>query len=270
MTVNNPLLLTFFLCFFCQFLAWLWQIKVNNADIVDITWSLLLVISPTIYLFHANGDNFHFFALLLAPIAWYLRLSLHLISRYQAQHEDGRYKALRRHWDTSSKYKLQAKFLLLFLAQGLLAWIFSIPAYIVANLQQEFSLYDVAAIMIIILSFIGVTVSDIQLTHFRKKHKGSVCNIGLWRYSRHPNYFFEWLHWLSYPLLGLSIQSILTLEWLTLVTIPFLMLLFLLKFTGIPYNEQQNLRSKGNAYKRYQQETNTFFPGRRKTIEDLS
>jgi hypothetical protein len=87
-------------------------------------------------------------------------------------------------------------------------------------------------------------------------NRGRTCRAGLWRYSRHPNYFFEWLHWWSYPLLAWGSPE----WWLTLLG-PALMLYTLLKVTGIPYTEQQALASRGDDYRAYQRSTSALFPG---------
>ena len=103
------------------------------------------------------------------------------------------------------------------------------------------------------------SLADKQLSQHRNTQPGVTCRSGLWRYSRHPNYFFEWLHWWSYPLmatgLGLSGKSTWAV-WLA----PLLMLLFLYRLTGIPYTEKQALKSRGDDYRRYMKETSAFIP----------
>ena len=90
----------------------------------------------------------------------------------------------------------------------------------------------------------------------RVSNKGKVCKAGLWRYSRHPNYFFEWVHWWTYVAAGILAPG----GWVTLIG-PSLMLLFILKFSGIPATEERSLVNRGGAYRDYQKETNAFFPG---------
>lgn len=242
------------LCFIGQLIAWAWQFHTKNTDIVDITWALLIVLSGLIYVAMAEGSGFHRYIVLLIPIAWYARLSWHLIDRYKVEHEDGRYQQLRAHWSENT----QSKLFVFFMFQAVLAFAFSYPVSIIVSSSHSFDVFDGIGIVIAALSFIGVTLSDYQLRQFkrRKDTKGKVCNIGLWRYSRHPNYFFEWTHWFAYPLIGWHAEQ----GWLLWIY-PVLMLLFLLKLTGIPFNEQQNIRSKGDAYREYQRKTNKFFLG---------
>lgn len=259
MELNSVLWVTAALCVGGQLLAWLWQVKTKNTDIVDITWALLVVLCGLVYVFMSSGNHFHRYVALLIPIAWYARLAWHLIDRYSIDHEDGRYQQLRAHWSEHT----QLKFLGFFLFQALLAFIFSYPVYIITASKHAWDIWDLLGIIIAIVSFAGVTLADYQLRQFKRQPdtKGKVCNIGLWRYSRHPNYFFEWTHWFAYPLIGWHTEQ----AWL-LAIYPILMLIFLLKLTGIPFNEQQNIRSKGDAYRQYQKRTNKFFLGPTKSI----
>ena len=97
-------------------------------------------------------------------------------------------------------------------------------------------------------------MADHQLLKFKRSHDSSqVCDVGLWRYSRHPNYFFEWLHWLVYPVLLWGTEYF-WWSWLVVV----MMLLFLLKLTGIPFSEQQALKKRGQAYRDYMNRTSQF------------
>jgi steroid 5-alpha reductase family enzyme len=115
------------------------------------------------------------------------------------------------------------------------------------------------------IGWIGEAVADSQLKRFRKRQnsesENSVCQTGLWRYSRHPNYFFEWLIWVGFAFLALSAPG----GWMGLLA-PLLMWHFLVNVTGIPMTETLSVKSKGEAYRRYQYTTNAFFPGPTKTL----
>ncbi|GAA0206373.1 DUF1295 domain-containing protein [Kangiella japonica] len=250
----NLLLALLCLNLIAQITAWFWQKKYQHADIVDIVWAGMIVVNGLILFFLATGDWFYRFVVLVIPVAWYFRLFWHLISRYDLSKEDGRYAHLRSYW----KENTQLKFLFFFVGQGLIISLFSFPASVLANHQGAIGVAQLAALLIITVSYIGVWLSDRQLHQFKRNaaSSGKVCDHGLWKYSRHPNYFFEWTHWFAYPLLLIGSE----LVWLMIV-FPFIMLLFLLKLTGIPFNEQQNLRSKGEAYRQYQERTNKFFIG---------
>ena len=134
----------------------------------------------------------------------------------------------------------------------------AIPFIIItANQNPELSVWEYAGIAIWVCAYIGEMIADRQLAAFKKdpKNKGKVCNSGLWYYSRHPNYFFEWLTWMSYFVFALASPY----GFIAIIS-PLIILYLLLKVTGIPNNEEQNLRSKPVAYKSYQQTTSPFFP----------
>ena len=241
------------ICIALQTLAWFWQLKTKNADIVDITWSLGIVICSLYYYFALEANQSASFLMLIFPGLWYLRLSFHLIARYKQQHEDSRYAFLRKHW----AHKTQFKFFLFFQFQALLIWIFVLPAYWMGDVPMIWSFNVVLAFVVGGISLIGVTLSDQQLYRFKsnKNNRKKVCDVGLWKYSRHPNYFFEWCHWFVYPILLFN-----TPYFYWALIYPFLMLIFLLKLTGIPFSEQQSLLNRGDTYRDYQNRTNKFFP----------
>ena len=120
--------------------------------------------------------------------------------------------------------------------------------------SQSSNSFLALGICVWVISVTGETIADNQLANFRSmsQNQGKTCRNGLWRFSRHPNYFFEWLHWWSYVLLGQGSA----LTWLG----PPLMLLFLFRVTGIPYTEIQAVKSRGDDYRNYQKTTNVFFP----------
>ncbi len=263
-TFSTPVV-ALIIALFIQAGAWVLQAKNNNADYVDIAWSLCVAIIAALYLVDAGHINLTSIVLLVAPLLWYLRLSWHLIARFNVKHEDGRYQYLRKHWQLSgSNASVQFKFFLFFIFQAFLAWFFSFQVYLILEQAQTVLWLDGLALLLIVISFVGVTLSDAQLLKFKKAGKGGVCDQGFWRYSRHPNYFFEWLHWCAYPLLGFYLGALSDPYWWLLLSYPLWMFLFLWKITGIPFNEEQNIRSKGDAYRRYQKTTNAFFPGKPK------
>ncbi|MCB1586208.1 MAG: DUF1295 domain-containing protein [Xanthomonadales bacterium] len=246
------------ICFALQTLAWIWQLKTNNADIVDLTWSVGIVICSMYYFLNQSPEYSPSYWMLIFPGLWYLRLSIHLLLRYDINHEDRRYTYLRRYWNKKAHFN----FFWFFMAQALLIFIFSLPAYWLTVAQWSFNHLSIMALLIGIISLIGVTLADKQLLSFKIKNSGTknVCDEGLWRYSRHPNYFFEWTHWFVYPILLYQTEYFL---WSLIY--PILMLIFLLKLTGIPYSEQQSILNRGDNYREYQNRTNKFFPWKPKT-----
>ena len=255
--VENPLILSALACLAMQTLAWLWQWRTSNADIVDITWCFTIVVGALIYYFMAPGQGSIIYMILLFPVMWYTRLGLHLVIRYRVEHEDSRYQNLRSHWSEQT----QLKFFFFFVFQAFLGWLFALPAVFISHSEAPLGLMAIIAVLIGVISFVGASIADQQLYRFKSnpENKGKVCDIGLWRYSRHPNYFFEWTHWFVYPLLSWHTDYF---YWS--LVFPVLMLVFLLKITGIPFAEQQALKNRGEAYRQYQRRTNQFFLGKPK------
>jgi steroid 5-alpha reductase family enzyme len=116
---------------------------------------------------------------------------------------------------------------------------------------------DLVGMALVVVGVIGETVADRQLLAFKQNpaHRGGTCRAGLWRYSRHPNYFFEWVLWCGFGTVGLAGP----LGWLGLAA-PFLILLSILFVTGIPPTEAQALASRGEDYRHYQRTTSPFVP----------
>ena len=125
------------------------------------------------------------------------------------------------------------------------------------NPQPVWTWTDTLAVLIGISAMLGEWIADRQLAAFRAnpKNKGGVCKDRLWRYSRHPNYFFEWLHWFAYLAFAVGSSSV----GFALVG-PIAMFIFLRFLTGVPYAEMSSLKSRGEAYRQYQSSTNAFFP----------
>ncbi|RZL57803.1 MAG: DUF1295 domain-containing protein, partial [Pedobacter sp.] len=134
----------------------------------------------------------------------------------------------------------------------------AIPFFIItANPSKQIAVWEFVGIGIWIIAFFGEMIADKQLAAFKKdpNNMGKVCDTGLWNYSRHPNYFFEWLTWIAYFIFALASP------WGLLAIIsPAIIFYLLMNVTGVPNNEEQNLRSKPIAYKKYQQTTSAFFP----------
>lgn len=233
-------------------LGWLWQRRRRNAGIVDVLWAAGLGTGGMLLAAGGRGASAPRLALAVAAGIWGLRLALHLWRRVRSEPEDGRYRALRQHWQDH-----QGRFFLFFQFQALLVALFALPFVAVAgNPRTEPSALAAGALLWLVAT-VGESVADRQLARFRAEpaHRGLTCRSGLWRYSRHPNYFFEWLHWLAYPLFALGAP----LAWLAWSG-PLLMYAFLRWISGIPFTEAQALRSRGDDYRDYQRNTPMFFP----------
>lgn len=233
-------------------LGWMVQRRTRNAGVVDAIWTAGLGGSALYYAASGEGLPDRRLAVALFGSLWAARLGWHLGLRILGEVEDGRYRHLRRHWHDN-----QVKFFLFFQAQAWLVALFSLPLLAAAANRAPWSGWDSLGIAVWLLAIGGESLADRQLARFRADpaHHGLTCREGLWRYSRHPNYFFEWLQWFAYLLLAVGSM----LWWLALLG-PVLMLVSLYWVTGIPFTEAQALRSRGEDYRDYQRRTSPFFP----------
>ena len=236
-------------------LLWLLQRRTKNAAVIDVGWTLGIGLMAIYLAASTPGPPLQRWLVGTLAGVWSGRLAIHLIvNRVVGKPEDGRYQRLRRNWgERAGLY-----FWLFFQAQVLLVLVFMPPFFAALRVPREtWSLWDVLAIVVWLVAIGGESLADRQLARFRARPEshGKTCRAGLWRYSRHPNYFFEWLHWWTYVLLAVGSP----LWWLSLIA-PALMLFFLFKVTGIPATEAQAVASRGEDYRRYQRTTSPFVP----------
>lgn len=231
------------------------QRATQDAGVVDVGWAGGVGALAVFYAVMGDGDATRRFLLAILAGGWSLRLAGYLLKdRVLAGAEDGRYHMLREKWG----HRTQRNLLIFFQVQALWAVLFAVPFLPVVYLDKGVSgWFDVVGIAVWVVALAGETVADRQLARFRAdpKHRGKTCRKGLWQYSRHPNYFFEWVHWFTYVFLALGSSHV----WWTLAG-PAVMLLFLYKVTGIPYTEKQALLTRGDDYRRYQETTSAFVP----------
>jgi len=242
--------------------VWLWAKKIKNAGIVDVFWALNFPIITFITYFFSDGFETRKLLICGMFLIAEVRLGIHLWQRVigHLNEEEGRYQQLRKEWGAHA----ERNFFFFFQFQAISNVILAIPFFIITtNRAEELSVLEYIAVGIWLVSFFGEAIADRQLASFKRdpNHKGKVCDTGLWAYSRHPNYFFEWLAWMSYFIFALaSPLGILA------IFSPIIILYLLLKVTGVPNNEEQNLRSKPIAYKKYQETTSAFFPWGKKKL----
>jgi steroid 5-alpha reductase family enzyme len=233
--------------------GWLWQKRHRNAGIVDVLWSAGVGLGALLMAATGTGAVAPRVVLALLGGSWAARLALHIWRRVRGEQEDGRYRHLRAHWQDH-----QGKFYGFFMFQAGLVLLFALPFVAVArNDEAGMTPALFAGIAIGLASVAGESLADAQLARFRADpaNKGRTCRAGLWRYSRHPNYFFEWLHWFAYVALALG-SPIGWLAW----SGPLVMVAFLRWVSGIPYTEAQALRSRGEDYREYQRTTSMLIP----------
>jgi steroid 5-alpha reductase family enzyme len=230
---------------------WAIQLRTRDAATADVGWAALIAGGAVALALLQDGDPTR--RALVAGLAavWALRLAVYLLrDRVLAgRGEDGRYRALREYWGE----RAPRNFLWVYLGQAAIATLFLVPLA-AAMRGGPLDLWAAAGVAVWAVAVVGETIADRQLARFRANpaNRGAVCDAGLWRYSRHPNYFFEWVHWWAYVLIGHAAP-------LTLLG-PAAMLVFLFRITGIPFTERQAVKSRGDAYRAYQRTTSVFVP----------
>jgi steroid 5-alpha reductase family enzyme len=243
-----------------MFALWLIHLPLNNASVVDPGWAGGLAILGVLYAVICGGDPERSRLVAAMAALWGVRLALFLLfTRVIGHPEEGRYVQLRREWGGNMKLK----FLVFFEFQALLCIVLSAPFYFASvNRSPGLSLFEYSGAALWLVAWIGESLADFQLQRFKSNSssRGKTCRDGLWRYSRHPNYFFEWLIWVAFALYA-SGSPYGYLSWFA----PALMLYFLFRVTGIPATEAQALRSRGKDYELYQKTTSAFVPWLPKT-----
>lgn len=236
--------------------VWWFARRMNNAGIVDIWWSFAFTPVALLYGLSGGGHMVRNAVIAAMVCTWSLRLGMHLYRRVMSHHpnEDPRYAALR----TQFPKHTWLMFFGFFQLQAVLVGLLSIPvALACTNSQTGFGLFEIAGVAIWLVGIGGEAVADAQLAFYRSlpQSHGRVCEFGLWKYSRHPNYFFEWLVWVGYFVFALGAPF-----GFVGVIAPLLMLYFLTCVTGIPPSEAHSLASRGEAYRDYQRRVSAFFP----------
>lgn len=232
---------------------WLYQKKTSNAGWVDVGWAWGTGLAGVFLTMTAEASLSSRVLVSLMISIWSLRLGYHIFSRVRSGPEENRYRMLRNYWSSGTQWK----FFLFFQGQALLALLFGALVAVSASSRIGLGWQEGLALLIWIIAVVGEATADAQLKEFKALGcpDVSVCAHGLWRYSRHPNYFFEWVHWWGYVVMAWGSP-----EFIWTLLAPVLMLIFLYRITGIPATEKQSLKSRGEAYARYQQTTPAFFP----------
>jgi steroid 5-alpha reductase family enzyme len=234
---------------------WLVQRRTGNAGVVDVGWAGIT--GGLAVWYGVFGDGIAERRVLLAVLGgvWGWRLAWYLLrDRVWGQPEEGRYVTLRDNWSP----RADRAFFVFFQAQALAAVVLSVPFALAAVQTGPFpGGLDIAALVLVAGGVLGETLADRQLAAFKREPqaRGRTCRRGLWRYSRHPNYFFEWVLWCGFGVLGLGGP----VGWLGLAA-PLTILVSILFITGIPPTEAQAVATRGEDYRRYQRTTSPFIP----------
>jgi steroid 5-alpha reductase family enzyme len=236
-------------------LLWLVSLFLKNSSIVDIFWGTGFIIAAwSAFLLTPEGFVVRKLLISLLVTIWGLRLSFHLLRRNWGKPEDFRYQAWRkvagRSWWWRSFFKV-------FLLQGVILWVVSAPLLVaqISARPDHLTSLDYLAVLIWLIGFTFESVGDWQLSRFRANpaNRGKVLKTGLWRYTRHPNYFGDALEWWAYYLIALVVGG-----WWTIFS-PILMTTLLWRVSGVTLLEKTLMQEK-KGYLEYIEATSEFFP----------
>jgi steroid 5-alpha reductase family enzyme len=234
-------------------ILWIVSVRLEDSSIVDVAWGPGILVLALTYYLTSNGAPVRARLTLALVAIWALRLAAHLFLRNQIQGEDVRYEVLRSRrgpsWWWFSYFRV-------FLLQAVTAWVVSIPLYfaIVSVVPRTLTIVDYVGVLFFLGGFVFEAVGDEQLRRFRNEPSNVklVLETGLWRYTRHPNYFGEAMLWWGFGLLGAATGGVVGL------LVPALLTYFLMKISGMLL-ERSLLRNR-RAYAGYVESTSAFFP----------
>lgn len=239
--------------------AWAVQRAAGNSGWIDVFWTYgtgLCGVLAALWPFTGSPSARQMLVAALVAI-WAVRLGTYILRRVSGSaEEDARYAKFKAEWGQA----YQAKIYWLILPQALITTIMMASVAQAANRAVPgLDLRDLAGAAILLIAIGGESLADWQLSQFKKTNtrKGAICDVGLWGWSRHPNYFFEWFGWLAYPVIALNLSNPVT--FLTLAA-PAMMFVVLRFITGVPPLEATMLQSRGDAFRAYQHRTSAFIP----------
>ncbi len=246
--------------------AWLIWRHTGNSGWVDTTWTFGLgavgIAAALVPVPAALGPDTRQIVLAGLIAVWSLRLGLHIAIRTASISDDPRYAKLAQDWGASAPRRM-----FVFLQQQALG---SVPLALSIFIAAQFPATalrprDFLAFAVLAAGIVGEMIADSQLRDFRRDaaNKGRIIDFGLWRWSRHPNYFFQWFGWLAYPLIAIDVTGIYPWGWLALLG-PAVMYWVLRYATGVPHLERHMERTRGDAFRAHQARVNIFFPGPRR------
>lgn len=241
------------------FIGWVISVIKRNVTLVDSMWSLFFLLATISYISSQDDLNNRHILLISIVLIWSLRLAIYLSWRNWKPHEDHRYQAIRK--NNEPHFWLKSLYIV-FGLQALLAWVVSLPLMGIANSDNTLQWLDYLGLVLFLFGFLWESIADWQLARFKAmaSNQGKVLDTGVWRFSRHPNYFGEFCIWWGFYLIALSAGA-----WWSIPG-PLLMTLLLLKVSGVALLEK-DIAERRPAYADYIQRTNAFFPWKPKEIK---
>ncbi len=236
-------------------LAWHWGTRLKNYSLVDAFWAGGIGLSGVLFAIFGTGDISKRIVAASLAAFWGGRLAYHLQKRIRKHHpeEDSRYQKLREIWEGRET----RSFFWFFQAQAVSVLLLALPYLLVSSDATPWGLFESFGLTVALIGIAGEMLADHQMSKFKEKdnRSTSVCQEGLWNYSRHPNYFFEMVIWIGIFLFACGSAY----GWTTFYA-PAIITFLLLKVTGIPPTEASAVKRKGDAYRDYQRTTSPFIP----------
>ena len=237
-------------------LAWRVALTTGQSGRIDAIWTFATGLAAIVAAAASHGDPLRRIVVCMMAAIWSLRLGLYLWRRAIAGGDDRRYAALKQSWGEAAPRRL---FLFLQI-QAAASLPLALTAYCAAGAPRPgLDWRDGLAIAIFALAFAGEAIADQQMASFKREpgNRGRICDQGLWAWSRHPNYFFEWLGWLAYPIM--AIEAGYPAGWLTLSG-PLVIYVLLVHVSGVPPLEAHLSRSRPAEFAAYAENVNAFWP----------
>jgi len=236
-------------------LVWAWAVRIDNYSIVDAAWAFGIGVTACFWLAVGPGDVFVRIAAIAVVGFWSLRLGGYLHRRIHRMHprEDARYAKLREVW----KGREKSAFFGFFQMQAVSVILLALPFLAISHKSGPWGIFESIGLVVILIGLLGESLADRQMGAFKRRNSDSkaVCREGLWRYSRHPNYFFESVIWWGFYLFACGAPW----GW-AMIHAPVAITWLLLRVTGIPPTEAAAVARKGDAYLEYQRTTSAFIP----------
>lgn len=253
---EHPYAIALFVILGVGIMSWLFSIVKKDVSFVDSLWSLFFLIAAAVFAYGAQPLSVRGQLVLVLVAVWALRLSIYITARNWGEREDYRYQTIRANNEPGFAFK---SLYIVFGLQGLLAWLVALPLLPAIASDNGLNAIDVAAAILWLVGFVFEAGGDYQLSRFKanEENKGRVLDTGLWRFTRHPNYFGDFCIWWSFYLFAISAGG-----WWSIVS-PIVMSLLLLKVSGVAMLER-TIGKRRPEYAEYVQRTNAFFPGPRR------
>ena len=229
------------------------SLAIRRNDVADVAWGGGFIVAALASLAVSGRPTARAVLVTLLVVIWGLRLALHIGLRNRGKGEDARYRKWREDW---GKYFVLRSFFQIYILQGILLLLTAIPVIVTITAKgTPFGVWDVLGVLVWVTGFLFEAIGDYQLIRFKKDpaNRGRIMQYGLWKYTRHPNYFGEVSLWWGIYLIALSVQG----GWMTIIG-PVTITSLILGVSGIPMLEKHYEGNK--AFEAYKQRTSAFFP----------